>query len=156
LKENHACEDWKKGGKGKPCIRRHCQSWGRTWRRRWCRRLSYLCLTLPRLAQEVPKKRTAWRSCDALELSGRRDSEPKFGSSSFGALKYLGTPRRRPIRFVRRPSFMPVSRMLWAVSSVVLHSCQSPGCCGPFRPSSFIHASLQDVVVRVYGAFNAT
>jgi hypothetical protein len=40
LSEYHACEDWEKGGKGKPCIRRHCQSWGRTWRRRWCRPLS--------------------------------------------------------------------------------------------------------------------
>jgi len=55
LSENHACENWEKGGKGKPCIRRHYQSWGRTCRRRWCRRLSYLCLTLSRLAQEAPK-----------------------------------------------------------------------------------------------------
>jgi hypothetical protein len=55
LSENHACEDLEKGGKGKPCIRRHNQSWGRTWKRRWWWRLSYLCLTLPRLAQEAPK-----------------------------------------------------------------------------------------------------
>ncbi len=40
LSEYHACEDWEKGGKRKPCIRRHCHSWGRTWSRRWCRPLS--------------------------------------------------------------------------------------------------------------------
>jgi hypothetical protein len=26
----------------------------------------------------------------------------------------------------------------------------------PFRPSSFIHANFHDVVIGVYGAFNAT